>query len=90
MHDEIIFFTNYIGPRPEECLMRNEVVEKIKRVINNEWPNSQVIIIENFIFKNKMVFKNNDKKRLTYLAVLKPDFIYLPGSKIIYFILKFI
>jgi DNA polymerase sigma len=42
LHDEIIFFTNYIGPRPEECLMRNEVVEKIKRVINNEWPNSQV------------------------------------------------
>lgn len=42
LHDEIILFTRYIEPRPEEFMMRNEVVEKIKKVIKNEWPNSQV------------------------------------------------
>ncbi len=42
LHDEIILFTHYIEPRPEEYFMRNEVVEKIKKVIKNEWTFAQV------------------------------------------------
>lgn len=48
LHDEIILFTRYIAPRPEEFLMRNEVVDKITRVIKNEWPNAQVDIFGSF------------------------------------------
>jgi len=48
LHDEIILFTRYIAPRPEEFLMRNEVVDKITRVIKNEWPHAQVDIFGSF------------------------------------------
>ena len=48
LHDEIILFTRYIAPRPEEFLMRNEVIDKITKVIKNEWPNSQVDIFGSF------------------------------------------
>ena len=48
LHDEIILFTRYIAPRPEEFIMRNEVVDKITRVIKSEWPHSQVDIFGSF------------------------------------------
>ncbi|CAF0714334.1 unnamed protein product [Brachionus calyciflorus] len=48
LHEEIILFTRYISPRPDEYFMRNEVVDKITRVIKNEWPSCQVDIFGSF------------------------------------------
>lgn len=42
LHDEIIDFYTYMSPRPEEKCMREGVVERIRRVVKQLWPDAQV------------------------------------------------
>ena len=42
LHQEIEDFYNYMKPKPEEHLMRENVVKKIKSVVNEVWPQAKV------------------------------------------------
>ncbi|XP_052457637.1 terminal nucleotidyltransferase 4B-like isoform X2 [Carassius gibelio] len=48
LHEEIKDFYKYISPRPEEDHMRQEVVERIQRVIKDLWPNAEVQVFGSF------------------------------------------
>lgn len=48
LHDEIIDFYTYMSPRPEEKCMREGVVERIRRVVKQLWPDAQVEIFGSF------------------------------------------
>lgn len=48
LHEEIKDFYEYISPRPEEELMRHEVVTRIQRVIKDLWPNAEVRVFGSF------------------------------------------
>ncbi|XP_059368662.1 terminal nucleotidyltransferase 4B-like [Carassius carassius] len=48
LHEEIKDFYEYISPRPEEDHMRQEVVDRIQRVIKDLWPNAEVQVFGSF------------------------------------------
>ncbi|XP_041078013.1 terminal nucleotidyltransferase 4B-like [Polyodon spathula] len=48
LHEEIFDFYEYMSPRPEEERMRKEVVQRIKDVIRELWPNADVHIFGSF------------------------------------------
>ena len=48
LHDEILDFFNYISPKPSEELMRNEVVQRVRGVIQNKWPEAKVEVFGSF------------------------------------------
>lgn len=48
LHDEILDFCKYISPRPSEEAMRNEVVQRVRNVIQNKWPEVMVEVFGSF------------------------------------------
>lgn len=44
LHEEIIDFYDFMSPRPEEAVMRREVVERIETVIKDLWPTADVSV----------------------------------------------
>ena len=42
LNEEIQDFLNYIKPRPEEDAIRRDVVERVKAVIKQLWPQAKV------------------------------------------------
>lgn len=48
LHDEIRDFYTYMSPRPEEKHMREGVVERIRHVVKQLWPDAQVEIFGSF------------------------------------------
>ncbi|XP_061444308.1 terminal nucleotidyltransferase 4A isoform X2 [Rhineura floridana] len=48
LHEEIIDFYNFMSPRPEEAVMRREVVKRIETVIKDLWPSADVQIFGSF------------------------------------------
>uniref|UniRef100_A0A670KAD4 Terminal nucleotidyltransferase 4A n=1 Tax=Podarcis muralis TaxID=64176 RepID=A0A670KAD4_PODMU len=48
LHEEIIDFYAFMSPRPEEEVMRREVVKRIKMVIKDLWPTADVQIFGSF------------------------------------------
>lgn len=42
LHDEINDFYEYIKPRPSERQMRAEVIDRLRKVITDKWPQAQV------------------------------------------------
>lgn len=48
LHDEIKEFFTFMTPDPEEQVMREEVVQRIKKVIKDLWPNVEVDIFGSF------------------------------------------
>lgn len=42
LHDEINDFYEYIKPRPSERQMRAEVIDRVRKVITDKWPQAQV------------------------------------------------
>ncbi|CAL8243311.1 unnamed protein product [Lota lota] len=48
LHEEIKDFYEYISPREEEEKMRLEVVDRIKEVIHDLWPNAEVQVFGSF------------------------------------------
>ncbi|XP_067296065.1 terminal nucleotidyltransferase 4B isoform X2 [Pseudorasbora parva] len=48
LHEEIKDFYDYISPRKEEERMRQEVVDRIQRVIKDLWPNAEVKVFGSF------------------------------------------
>ncbi|XP_063042150.1 terminal nucleotidyltransferase 4A isoform X2 [Engraulis encrasicolus] len=48
LHEEIVDFYNFMSPRPEEADMRQEVVDRIERVIKELWPTADVQIFGSF------------------------------------------
>lgn len=48
LHEEILDFCKYISPRPSEEAMRNEVVQRVRSVIQNKWPEAKVEVFGSF------------------------------------------
>ncbi|CAG5125640.1 unnamed protein product [Candidula unifasciata] len=48
LHEEIIDFYEYMSPQPEEVEMRNAVVERLRSVIGDLWPDARVEIFGSF------------------------------------------
>ncbi|XP_020651245.3 terminal nucleotidyltransferase 4A isoform X1 [Pogona vitticeps] len=48
LHEEIIDFYDFMSPRPEEAVMRKEVVKRIEAVIKDLWPVADVQIFGSF------------------------------------------
>ena len=48
LHHEITDFFDYMSPQPEEARMREEVVSRIERVIQELWPEAQVSLSTRF------------------------------------------
>ncbi|XP_074843975.1 terminal nucleotidyltransferase 4A isoform X2 [Carettochelys insculpta] len=48
LHEEIIDFYDFMSPRPEEAIMRREVVKRIEMVIKDLWPTADVQIFGSF------------------------------------------
>ena len=48
LHEEIMDFYDYMKPRPSEMRMRMEVVQRVRHVINNRWPQAQVHVFGSF------------------------------------------
>ena len=48
LHEEILDFCEYILPRPSEEMMRNEVVQRVRGVIQNKWPEVKVEVFGSF------------------------------------------
>jgi non-canonical poly(A) RNA polymerase PAPD5/7 len=48
LHEEILLFNKYISSTAEECLMRNEVISKIEKLIRRELPNTQVNVFGSY------------------------------------------
>ncbi|CAH1780091.1 unnamed protein product [Owenia fusiformis] len=48
LHEEIISFFKYMSPRPEEAHMRQDVVHRIRQVIQGLWPAAKVNIFGSF------------------------------------------
>lgn len=48
LHEEILDFCKYIFPRPSEEVMRNEVVQRVRGVIQNKWPEAKVEVFGSF------------------------------------------
>lgn len=48
LHEEILDFCKYISPRPSEEMMRNEVVQRVRGVIQNKWPEAKVEVFGSF------------------------------------------
>ncbi|KAJ7338359.1 hypothetical protein JRQ81_011389 [Phrynocephalus forsythii] len=48
LHEEIIDFYDFMSPRPEEAVMRKEVVKRIETVIKDLWPAADVQIFGSF------------------------------------------
>jgi non-canonical poly(A) RNA polymerase PAPD5/7 len=42
LHEEVEDFYNYMKPRPEEHFMREDVVKRISKVVNEVWPHAKV------------------------------------------------
>lgn len=49
LHKEIVEFCDDISPHPSEEKMRNEVVERVRRVIQNRWHGTEVKVFGSFI-----------------------------------------
>ncbi|KAJ8303352.1 hypothetical protein KUTeg_019748 [Tegillarca granosa] len=48
LHEEIKDFFTYMSPTPEEAAMRTEVVDRIKVVVKELWPEAEVMIFGSF------------------------------------------
>lgn len=48
LHEEILDFCKYISPRPSEEIMRNEVVQRVRSVIQNKWPEVKVEVFGSY------------------------------------------
>ncbi|XP_054841146.1 terminal nucleotidyltransferase 4A isoform X2 [Eublepharis macularius] len=48
LHEEIMDFYDFMSPRPEEAVMRREVVKRIETVIKDLWPTADVQIFGSF------------------------------------------
>nr|XP_056718197.1 terminal nucleotidyltransferase 4A [Euleptes europaea] len=48
LHEEIMDFYDFMSPRPEEEVMRREVVKRIETVIKDLWPTADVQIFGSF------------------------------------------
>ncbi|XP_042319854.1 terminal nucleotidyltransferase 4A isoform X2 [Sceloporus undulatus] len=48
LHEEIMDFYDFMSPRPEEAVMRKEVVKRIETVIKDLWPTADVQIFGSF------------------------------------------
>ena len=48
LHEEMVDFYNYMLPRPSEEAMRNEVVDRVTRVIKTKWPDTNVVVVGSF------------------------------------------
>jgi len=48
LHDEVLDFCKYISPRPSEEAMRNDVVQRVRGVIQNKWPEAKVEVFGSF------------------------------------------
>ncbi|GFS27109.1 PAP-associated domain-containing protein 5 [Elysia marginata] len=48
LHQEIVDFYEYMAPQPQEAYMRNAVVERLKSVIEDLWPDARVEIFGSF------------------------------------------
>ena len=42
LHQEIVDFYEYMAPQPQEAHMRKAVVERLKSVIEDLWPDARV------------------------------------------------
>ena len=49
LHKEILEFCDDISPHPSEETMRNEVVERVRRVIQNRWRGTEVKVFGSFV-----------------------------------------
>lgn len=60
LHEEIIDFYNYMSPQPQEADMRNAVVERLRSVIKDLWPDAKaslsfvvvLLVLASFIVGN--------------------------------------
>lgn len=41
LHEEILDFAEYIKPTPEELLMRQDVVDRIRKCVVSLWPKAK-------------------------------------------------
>ena len=48
LHKEILLFSEYIAPTPEELFMRNEIIWRITKVIKEQFPAAQVDIFGSY------------------------------------------
>lgn len=48
LHEEVVDFYNFMLPRSSEEAMRNEVVERVTRVIQSKWPDTNVVVVGSF------------------------------------------
>lgn len=48
LHEEIVDFYHFMSPRPEEEVMRRDVVNRVEAVIKNLWPTAKVQIFGSF------------------------------------------
>ena len=48
LHEEVVDFYNFMLPRSSEVAMRNEVVERVTRVIQSKWPDTNVVVVGSF------------------------------------------
>lgn len=48
LHEEVLDFYQFMLPRPSEQAMRNEVVERVTRIIKNKWSDATVEVVGSF------------------------------------------
>ena len=48
LHEEVLDFYNFMLPRPSEEAMRNDVVERVTRIIQSKWPDTSVVVVGSF------------------------------------------
>jgi DNA polymerase sigma len=60
-HEEILSFASWVSPTPEEHQMRRDVIQRVKNVVLELWPNAKVdlLLITLFLFlsQTKNVFQ---------------------------------
>jgi non-canonical poly(A) RNA polymerase PAPD5/7 len=59
-HEEILSFASWVSPTPEEHKMRRDVIQRVKNVVLELWPNAKVdFLVSLFIFisHDKKIFK---------------------------------
>ncbi|XP_074843978.1 terminal nucleotidyltransferase 4A isoform X5 [Carettochelys insculpta] len=62
LHEEIIDFYDFMSPRPEEAIMRREVVKRIEMVIKDLWPTADkysllpylILVLKQFLLQRDL------------------------------------
>ncbi|PAA54471.1 hypothetical protein BOX15_Mlig031810g1 [Macrostomum lignano] len=48
LHEELLLFHQWMSPTPEEAVMRTQVVDRVRRLINQQWPEARLELFGSF------------------------------------------